>query len=60
MIFGEHLPNHAMCVPVTISWRIIGLGMEETTSKYGSEYIEKKSRTTERGWSSRLGDWARG
>jgi hypothetical protein len=47
-----------MWVPVTTAWRVLGLWMEETASRYGgvaANVLNKPSPTADIGWSSSLG-----
>jgi hypothetical protein len=50
-----------MWVPVTTSWHVLGLRMEETASDMGvaANILNKQSRTADKGV-LRLGGWRRG
>ena len=53
--------NYYLWVPVTRSWRVLRLRMEERPPiwRVAENKLNKQSRTADKGWSSTLGGWAR-
>jgi hypothetical protein len=59
LIFNSHTVDLPCCkwVPVTTSWRVLGLRKEERPPiwRVAANILNKQSRTAEKGWSSSLG-----